>query len=166
MICCSAPATAPHILRRCRDATLCAGGAGFVSALVGTLVGSGRTAQAQTLSVPIPEVDRLRIRIVVDIVARRYATSQKLDDLTVQRLQGNETPDAPPRATLVGEWGLSMHAESQRGGELRNVLIDFGYNPATLLNNLDILKIAPESFDATVLSHGHYDHFGGIGGIR
>ena len=159
---CNCTTHSPSLSRR---GLLCAGGAGFVSALVGTLVGSGRTAQAQTLSVPIPEVDRLRIRIVVDIVARRYATSQKLDDLTVQRLQGNETPDAPPRATLVGEWGLSMHAESQRGGELRNVLIDFGYNPATLLNNLDILKIAPESFDATVLSHGHYDHFGGLAGF-
>ncbi|HMK71429.1 MAG TPA: MBL fold metallo-hydrolase [Xanthobacteraceae bacterium] len=148
-----------------RRGLLCAGGAGFVSALVATLVGSGRSAQAQTLSGPIPEVDRLRVRIVTDIIARRYATSQKLDGLTVQRLQGNETPDAPPRATLVGEWGLSMHAESQRGDELRNVLVDFGYNPATLLNNMEILKIAPESFDALVLSHGHYDHFGGLAGF-
>jgi 7,8-dihydropterin-6-yl-methyl-4-(beta-D-ribofuranosyl)aminobenzene 5'-phosphate synthase len=144
---------------------LCAGGAGFVSALVSTMIGSGRTAQAQTLSGVVPEVDRLSVRIVSDIIVRRFATSQKLNGLTIERMQGNETPDAPPRATLVGEWGLSMHAESQRGDEVRNILVDFGYNPVTLLNNMEILKITPQKFDALVLSHGHYDHFGGLVGF-
>jgi 7,8-dihydropterin-6-yl-methyl-4-(beta-D-ribofuranosyl)aminobenzene 5'-phosphate synthase len=58
-----------------------------------------------------------------------------------------------------------MHAESQRGAEVRNLLVDFGYNPLTLLNNMEILKIAPEKLDALVLSHGHYDHFGGLAGF-
>ena len=110
-------------------------------------------------------MDRLSVRIVSDIIVRRYATSQKLDGLTIERMQGNETPDAPPRSTLVGEWGLSMHAESQRGDEVRNILVDFGYNPVTLLTNMEILKIAPEKFDGLVLSHGHYDHFGGLVGF-
>ena len=58
-----------------------------------------------------------------------------------------------------------MHAELLRGGEVRNILIDFGYTPETLLNNMSILKIDPSSFDALVLSHGHYDHFGGLVGF-
>jgi hypothetical protein len=103
----------------------------------------------------VPEVDRLSVRIVSDIIVRRNVSSQKLAGLTIDRAQPNETPDAPPRTTLVGEWGLSMHAESQRGDEVRNFLVDFGYNPVTLLNNMEILKIAPEKFDALVLSHGH-----------
>jgi 7,8-dihydropterin-6-yl-methyl-4-(beta-D-ribofuranosyl)aminobenzene 5'-phosphate synthase len=144
---------------------LCAGGAGFVSALVSTMMGSGRTAQAKTLSGAIPEVDRLKIRIIDDIITRRFGISQKLDGLTVERMQGNETPNAPPRATLVGEWGLSMHAESQRGNEVRNILVDFGYNPVTLLNNMDVLKFDPRELDALVLSHGHFDHFGGLVGF-
>jgi 7,8-dihydropterin-6-yl-methyl-4-(beta-D-ribofuranosyl)aminobenzene 5'-phosphate synthase len=123
-----------------RRRLLRAGGAGFVSALVSTMIGSGQTAHAQKLSGVIPEVDRLSVRIVSDIIVRRSATSQKLDGLTIERMQGNETPDAPPRATLVGEWGLSMHAESHRGDEVRNILIDFGYNPVTLLTNMEILK--------------------------
>jgi len=45
---------------------LCAGGAGFVSALIGTLVGTSRTAQAQTLGSQVPEVDRLAVRMVTD----------------------------------------------------------------------------------------------------
>jgi 7,8-dihydropterin-6-yl-methyl-4-(beta-D-ribofuranosyl)aminobenzene 5'-phosphate synthase len=44
-----------------RRALLCAGGAGFVSALVGTMIGSGRTARAKALSEAIPEVDRLSV---------------------------------------------------------------------------------------------------------
>jgi 7,8-dihydropterin-6-yl-methyl-4-(beta-D-ribofuranosyl)aminobenzene 5'-phosphate synthase len=148
-----------------RRELVCAGGAGFVSALVGTLIGSGRTAQAKTLSGTVPEIDRLSVQIVTDIMVRRYATSQKFDGLTIERMQGNETRDAPPHTTLVGEWGLSMHAESQRGDEVRNILVDFGYNPVTLLTNMEILKIAPEKFDALVLSHGHYDHFGGLVGF-
>jgi 7,8-dihydropterin-6-yl-methyl-4-(beta-D-ribofuranosyl)aminobenzene 5'-phosphate synthase len=148
-----------------RRSLLCAGGAGFVSALVSTLIGSGRTAQAKMLTGAAPEVDRLSVRIVSDIMVRRNVASQKLDGLMVERAQPNEVPDAPPRTTLVGEWGLSMHAESQRGDEVRSILVDFGYNPVTLLNNMEILKIASEKLDALVLSHGHYDHFGGLVGF-
>ena len=148
-----------------RRKLLRAGGVGFVSALVSTMVGIGRTAQAKTLTGEVPEVDRLSVRIVSDIMVRRNVPSQKLEGLTIERAPPNEIPDAPPRATLVGEWGLSMHAESQRRDEVRNILVDFGYNPVTLLNNMEILKIAPEKFDALVLSHGHYDHFGGLVGL-
>ena len=148
-----------------RRRLLCAGGAGFVSALVGTLIGNARTAQAQALGEAVPEVDRLKVRIVTDNIVRQFVPSQKAGGFATERMGGNQTPDAPPRATLVGEWGLSVHAELQRGDEVRNVLVDFGYTPETLLNNLAILKIDPAKFDALVLSHGHYDHFGGLVGF-
>lgn len=148
-----------------RRGLLCAGGAGFVSALVGTLVGSGRTAQAQTLGGGVPEVDFLSVRMIDDVSARFYVPSHKLDGLTVERAPRDETPDALPRATLLGEWGLSMLAQSRRGNEERHVLVDFGYNPVAFLNNMELLKIAPEKIDAMVLSHGHYDHFGGLVGF-
>ena len=41
-----------------------------------------------------------------------------------------------------------MHAQSFAGAEERNVLIDFGYTPEVLNNNLAILKIDPSTFDA------------------
>jgi 7,8-dihydropterin-6-yl-methyl-4-(beta-D-ribofuranosyl)aminobenzene 5'-phosphate synthase len=34
-----------------------------------------------------------------------------------------------------------------------------------LLNNMAILNVDPACFDALVLSHGHYDHFGGMVGF-
>ena len=44
-------------------------------------------------------------------------------------------------------------------------MVDFGYTPEVLLNNMAILGIDPATFDAMVLSHGHYDHFGGMVGF-
>lgn len=147
-------------------APLCAGGAGFVSAMIGSMVAAGQTAPARSIGPKIPEVDRLAVRMVTDNVVIQFVPAEKRDGLTIERRTGgNTTPDAPPRAALNGEWGLSMHAESHRDGEVRNVLIDFGYTPETLLNNMSILKIDPASFDALVLSHGHYDHFGGMVGF-
>jgi 7,8-dihydropterin-6-yl-methyl-4-(beta-D-ribofuranosyl)aminobenzene 5'-phosphate synthase len=82
-----------------------------------------------------------------------------------RRTSANLSAEAPPHMALNGEWGLAMHAQSHRRGEERNVLIDFGYTPEVLLNNMSILKIDPATFDALILSHGHYDHFGGMVGF-
>jgi 7,8-dihydropterin-6-yl-methyl-4-(beta-D-ribofuranosyl)aminobenzene 5'-phosphate synthase len=145
---------------------LCSGGAGFVTAMMAALAASARTAAAKPLGRSVPEVNRLAVRIVTDNVVIQFVPSEKRGDLTIERRSGGNTrPDAPPYAALHGEWGLSMHAESQANGETRNVLVDFGYTAETLNNNMSILKLDPSAFDAMVLSHGHYDHFGGMVGF-
>ena len=147
-------------------APLCAGGAGFVSAMIAAMVASAQTAPARELGAAVPEVDRLAIRMVTDNVVIQFVPAEQRDGLTVERRSGGNTrPDAPPFAALNGEWGLAMHAQSQRGTEERNVLVDFGYTAQVLNNNLAILGIDPAAFDALVLSHGHYDHFGGMVGF-
>jgi 7,8-dihydropterin-6-yl-methyl-4-(beta-D-ribofuranosyl)aminobenzene 5'-phosphate synthase len=144
---------------------LCAGGAGFVSAMIATMVANAQTARARTLGRAAPEVDRLAVRIVTDNIVIQFVPNEERDGLTIERRGGNTKPDRPPRHALNGEWGLAMHAQSTIGGEERNVLVDFGYTPEVLNNNLAILGIDPATFDAMVLSHGHYDHFGGMVGF-
>jgi 7,8-dihydropterin-6-yl-methyl-4-(beta-D-ribofuranosyl)aminobenzene 5'-phosphate synthase len=147
-------------------ASLCAGGAGFVSAMVAAMVANARTAPARPLGREVPQVDRLAVRVVTDNVVIQFVPSEERAGIAVERRStGNTRPDAPPRAALNGEWGLAMHAQSWRGDEERNVLVDFGYTPEVLNNNLAILGIDPARFDALVLSHGHYDHFGGMTGF-
>lgn len=58
---------------------------------------------------------------------------------------------------LVGEWGLSIYIEA--GG--MKILFDTGES-GELLNNADMMGIDLRSVEALVLSHGHYDHTGGM----
>ena len=145
--------------------TLCAGGAGFVTAMMATLAANGRTAPARTLRGEVPAVDRLAVRMVTDNIVIQFLPNETRDGLTIERKSGNTHPDKPPRTILNGEWGLAMQAQSFRGTQERNVMVDFGYTPEVLLNNMEILKVDPSQYDAIVLSHGHYDHFGGMVGF-
>jgi 7,8-dihydropterin-6-yl-methyl-4-(beta-D-ribofuranosyl)aminobenzene 5'-phosphate synthase len=68
-------------------------------------------------------------------------------------------------STLAGEWGLSLHLESRAGGATGQYLLDFGYTPEILTRNFDLLGLEPERLNGLILSHGHRDHYGGLGGF-
>jgi len=61
-------------------------------------------------------------------------------------------------AHVRGEHGLSFWIEA---GPTR-VLFDTGQTPEVLFHNAEWLGIDLETTDAIVLSHGHYDHTGGL----
>jgi 7,8-dihydropterin-6-yl-methyl-4-(beta-D-ribofuranosyl)aminobenzene 5'-phosphate synthase len=58
---------------------------------------------------------------------------------------------------LIGEHGLSFYIES----EDKRILFDTGQNLA-LAHNAQMLDIDLSRIDAVVISHGHYDHTGGL----
>ncbi len=95
--------------------SLCAGGAGFVTAMMATLAANGRTAPAKTLRGEVPAVDRLAVRMVTDNIVIQFLPNETRDGLTIERKSGNTHPDKPPRTILNGEWGLAMQAQSFRG---------------------------------------------------
>jgi 7,8-dihydropterin-6-yl-methyl-4-(beta-D-ribofuranosyl)aminobenzene 5'-phosphate synthase len=148
---------------RRRD-VVCGGGAAVFSAIVVSLLGGAKPARAQPISGSVPEVDGLAARVVTDSYQFAVAPSRKLEGIDIQHF-GWGIGDKPPGRTLISEFGLSMHVESRRGTETRNILIDFGFTPEALINNVDLLGVDPGALDALVLSHGHYDHFGGLVGF-
>ena len=88
--------------------------------------------------------------------------------LGVQEVNGVEVRGraaAPTSRILHNEWGLSLLLESQRADEARILLLDFGYTADALINNMEILGADPSRIEALILSHGHYDHFGGLIGF-
>jgi 7,8-dihydropterin-6-yl-methyl-4-(beta-D-ribofuranosyl)aminobenzene 5'-phosphate synthase len=66
------------------------------------------------------------------------------------------------RHALMGEFGLSLLARSKLGSQNRSVMVDFGYSPEVMANNLSLLGIDTQELNAAVLSHGHLDHYGGF----
>ncbi|HKM73403.1 MAG TPA: MBL fold metallo-hydrolase [Stellaceae bacterium] len=132
------------------------------AALGGALVscGIGRATRAAPTRIDAPVVDKVVIREITDNQHNIFLKPLESPGLSVQR-----TGLMPAGKTLESEWGLALHIESTRGGEERRYLLDFGFTPDVYVNNLDLLKIDPSGVDALLLSHGHFDHYGGLIGF-
>lgn len=118
-----------------------------------------RPAAAATMQAPV--VDKLSIRVLVDSSFDLFFRPGTINGVKVER---------PPRSTdyrktFHNEWGLSLWLESVKGGDPRNVLLDYGYTSQVLFNNLELTGVDPRKLDALVVSHGHYDHFGALLGF-
>ena len=148
-----------------RRDVLCTGGATVFATLLASLLGDSKPVRAQVISGTVPEVDRVSVRVVIDNYQFAVAPGKKAGPVDIQHFGWGLSGNKPPGRTLVSEFGLAMHAESKRGSETRNVLMDFGFTPEALINNAGLLGIDPAKLDALLLSHGHYDHFGGLVGF-
>lgn len=148
-----------------RRDVLCGGGAGALTVMIAALLGDTQPARAETISGSVPEIDALAVRVVVDSFQFAVAPSRSLEGVEIQHFGWGIRKDSPPGRTLVSEFGLAMHVETRRGTQTRSTLVDFGFTPDALINNTELLGIDPSVLDALVLSHGHYDHFGGLVGF-
>ncbi len=123
--------------------------------------GLAHTGSARASSIQAPVVDKLSIRVLVDSSYDLFLKPSKLNGVSIE--PGPKAADF--RRTLHNEWGLSLWLESQRAGEQRTLMLDYGYTPEVLANNMAILGVDPGKIDALIVSHGHFDHFGGLMGF-
>jgi 7,8-dihydropterin-6-yl-methyl-4-(beta-D-ribofuranosyl)aminobenzene 5'-phosphate synthase len=105
---------------------------------------------------PAPTVDRLVLTNVVDNIYDIFAKGGRLDSISVQRT------GLGAGGALLAEHGLAYHLQSFRGGEQREILLDFSLTELSLRNNYRTLKVDPTRADALVISHGHLDHYGAL----
>jgi 7,8-dihydropterin-6-yl-methyl-4-(beta-D-ribofuranosyl)aminobenzene 5'-phosphate synthase len=71
---------------------------------------------------------------------------------------------APGRA-IQAEHGLSYVIETIAEGVRGTLMFDFGVSPQVVINNLSLLGINVAGLEALCLSHGHFDHWGGLVGL-
>ncbi|MEM3874281.1 MAG: MBL fold metallo-hydrolase [Candidatus Bathyarchaeia archaeon] len=62
----------------------------------------------------------------------------------------------------IAEHGLSMLVTVSYGGKSHTLLFDTGVSPQGAVSNACGMGINMGQIEAIVLSHGHYDHFGGL----
>jgi len=145
----------PLLRRSFLQASAALGGA-FVSS------GIGRAMRAAPTRIDAPVVDRIVIREITDNSHNIFLGPLERPGLVAERAG---FPAAARGKTLESEWGLALHIESTKGGESRRYLLDFGFTPGVYTNNIELLKIDPARVDALILSHGHFDHYGGLIGF-
>jgi len=92
--------------------------------------------------------------VVVILMCCTGASAVSADDVQITVLYDNYVTDA----RLETGWGFSCLIT----GLQKTILFDVGGNGAALRGNMEKLGHDPGTVDAVVLSHGHYDHIGGL----
>lgn len=134
------------------------------AALAGAAAGGFACIElAKAAPIKVPTVDKLAARVLIDSSHDQFLKPSVVGGVQSQPPGAGRGVDY--RKVLHNQWGLSLFLESERGAEQRTILLDFGYSPDALLNNIEILKVDPTKANALIVSHGHYDHFGGLQGF-
>lgn len=138
----------------------------------GTDMGSDTDDQGKEL-IPLTPVDGVHVTTLVDNssdmllrdegLVRRWGPSGSAGPLPV--VPSEISMDGTTVDALRAEHGFSALIEVHAGASARRVLFDTGVTPDGLIANLDRLALAPDTFEAIVLSHGHFDHIMGLQGL-
>jgi len=107
---------------------------------------------------PLAEVDRVSVTTVVD----NYIDTLRQDEKVARRFSAFVARQMPD---LRAEHGLAHWVEIARGAATTRIVFDFGSTAASMTHNFRALGLDAGGIDAIGLSHGHWDHWGGLGGF-
>jgi len=109
-----------------------------------------------------PPVDRLEITVLVDNVTDSLSSTPSFVTREWFRLQQKGMKRTAGGSLCCANHGLSLVLTVTAGGETRSVLFDGGPVDYAVERNGVRLGVAFSDIEARVLSHGHWDHAGGI----
>jgi 7,8-dihydropterin-6-yl-methyl-4-(beta-D-ribofuranosyl)aminobenzene 5'-phosphate synthase len=99
------------------------------------------------------EADKVEVTVLVD----NYT-----DLLLLQSTEVVKRPRIPPPQAPLAEHGLSCLLKVSADSEEHVVLVDAGIAATCLFHNAGLLNVDLSQVESVVLSHGHFDHFGGL----
>ncbi|MFZ5643288.1 MAG: MBL fold metallo-hydrolase [Bacillota bacterium] len=111
-------------------------------------------------ALPTP-AEEVRIAVIID----NYYDGLLMPEGNVERYRffkpgGGEILELPPHITA--EHGFGCYIEVTAEGKKNSILMDFGVTEYGAANNIKAMGIDLTGISAAVLSHGHFDHFGGL----
>ena len=109
------------------------------------------------------EVDSLEVLVLVDNTTDSLSSNPRdvLPEWSVL-FTGGKLHILSGQNICCAHHGLSLLIAAQVGGRTRTLLFDAGPAAATFERNAAMLGVDFSSIEAVVLSHGHWDHAGGL----
>lgn len=107
-------------------------------------------------------VDRLEIHILVDNATDSLSTAPRHIEPEFAYLQRKGMRVLSGKCICCANHGLSCLITAHRGSETHTLLFDTGPEPDTFERNTRQLGIDLTAIEALMLSHGHWDHAGGM----
>jgi 7,8-dihydropterin-6-yl-methyl-4-(beta-D-ribofuranosyl)aminobenzene 5'-phosphate synthase len=129
-------------------------------ALAAAAGGFSCVEMAKAGPIEVPTIDKLSVRVLVDSASDIFFKPQEVNGVKIE--PGRPSDSKRP---LHSEWGLSLLLEPQRGDEKRTFLLDYGWTPEVINDNMELLKVDTSKIETLILSHGHFDHWGGLLGF-
>jgi 7,8-dihydropterin-6-yl-methyl-4-(beta-D-ribofuranosyl)aminobenzene 5'-phosphate synthase len=119
----------------------------------------------------LAEVDRVEVLCLVDnVIDGLLPGSEVVKRASIRPKDGPSDP-APLMAsgraaqTLRAEHGFSALITTFRDGRRGSILLDTGMTVDAITHNMSVLSLDVRTIDGVVLSHGHFDHAGGLSGL-
>ena len=118
---------------------------------------------SRTVARQLSECDAVRVQVLVDNTSDLLSTGPASMTPHLANLMRKK-----PGLALTGtclccaNWGLALGIDIMRGDKITRLMFDAGPDRASLKRNAALLGYDLTALDAVILSHGHWDHAGGL----
>jgi len=108
------------------------------------------------------EVDGVEIIVLVDDVVDMMSTVSRRDVSRTWWMKKDDDEEVDWRIVPLAEHGFSALVRLRIGDECHTILFDAGTTGDVVLHNAGLFDLDWSEVEAVALSHGHFDHTGGL----